>query len=600
MGEYWIGWEDQNEWPDPYPDPYDIHHTLIRMSKSGTVKGYIDVYLPNTSQAYKGPGGGNLVYNAHDKCMYLAEGTYFWQIDRFGNSTYFEGPPGIVYGNALYVRPSDGTMFYMSDNQKWYTLDSATLTWAFYTVCSTWPNIPGAEDWTKIGASTLGQIFGYDESGYPITDQSFTYYSLNFSSTLWYRPQNFHYAYTHAVVKLTPGVSTVAGIYGEIPTSDSTVEITTHGGLPLCVDTKRNAMWFQDTYEADPPGSNVWPGNRISACYLDTGLWSEPVYTDYNWFSVSIRVDAVYDPIRDAIWNMTDDYEYLDGTHVFGVDAEEPGFIGWSNVLWCWGLEENKVLERYLLYCTSEGDICDPINNYPYIFTYGWDEHAANWVEPYYAYCSLIKITPGAQSSPVPTAPTIVNKPYLSGSCRVGEILTIIPGSVTCYPAPTSTTYQWYRNNGSGDVEIENATNKTYGLTIDDLGYQIHVRVVISNGISPDAAVYTAYSDIIQASVAVAIEFTSAPTITGDAYVGGVLTAVTGGYKGTPTSTTWAWKRNGLYHFDENGNPMLEMSSTYTCLSEDLGASITVTQTIHDSETTQSATSEGVTILAAP
>jgi serine protease len=61
--------------------------------------------------------------------------------------------------------------------------------------------------------------------------------------------------------------------------------------------------------------------------------------------------------------------------------------------------------------------------------------------------------------------------PTVSGTAKVGRILTAVPGIWS--PAPVALTYQWYRSG----VAITGASLPSYKLTASDIGKTITVRV---------------------------------------------------------------------------------------------------------------------------
>ena len=64
-----------------------------------------------------------------------------------------------------------------------------------------------------------------------------------------------------------------------------------------------------------------------------------------------------------------------------------------------------------------------------------------------------------------PIAPTSTMAPVASGSAKRGQVVTVNAGSWT--DNPTSYTYAWQRNNGSGWVAIAGATAANYTVTVD-------------------------------------------------------------------------------------------------------------------------------------
>jgi hypothetical protein len=169
-------------------------------------------------------------------------------------------------------------------------------------------------------------------------------------------------------------------------------------------------------------------------------------------------------------------------------------------------------------------------------------------------------------SSPVPT---------VSGTARVGAVLTAVPGSWS----PSATfTYAWKR--GTTVVGTSNA----YTPTAADRGFALTVTVTGS------ASGYTSVSKVSAATASVGYGvFASSPvpTVSGTARVGSVLTAVAGSW--SPSATfTYAWKR---------GTTVVGTSSTYTPTSADRGSALTLTVTGSATGYTSAAT---VSVATAP
>jgi hypothetical protein len=78
-------------------------------------------------------------------------------------------------------------------------------------------------------------------------------------------------------------------------------------------------------------------------------------------------------------------------------------------------------------------------------------------------------------------APQNTALPVVSGSAQAGQTLTASPGSWT--NSPTSFAYQWLRCNSSGSycVDITGAAGQSYGLSTDEVGSAVAVRVTASN-----------------------------------------------------------------------------------------------------------------------
>jgi hypothetical protein len=152
-----------------------------------------------------------------------------------------------------------------------------------------------------------------------------------------------------------------------------------------------------------------------------------------------------------------------------------------------------------------------------------------------------VTATAGAATA---AAPVNTADPSVSGTAKVGQVLTAADG--TWSNTPTSYAYQWLRCNGGGNAcaNIASATQKTYMLVDADAGRTIRVKVTASNadGSASAQSDHTASVDQAAASSA-APKNTATPTITGTAKVGQTLTANDGSWSGNPTSYTYVWQR---------------------------------------------------------
>lgn len=158
---------------------------------------------------------------------------------------------------------------------------------------------------------------------------------------------------------------------------------------------------------------------------------------------------------------------------------------------------------------------------------------------------------------------TAMPTPTISGTAKVGSVLTAVPG--TWSPAPVTVSYQWFKNG----VQIFGATGNTYVPTADDAGARITVRTL---GVKPG---YTGMAKFSAQTAAVALQtLTTAPvpTVTGTKTVGSVLTANPGTWAPAPVGLTYQWKRGG------SAIPGAT-AATYTLTSADAGATLTVSVT---------------------
>ncbi|MDR6414011.1 carboxypeptidase regulatory-like domain-containing protein [Pseudarthrobacter sulfonivorans] len=160
--------------------------------------------------------------------------------------------------------------------------------------------------------------------------------------------------------------------------------------------------------------------------------------------------------------------------------------------------------------------------------------------------------------NPVLTAPA----PTITGTAKVGSLLTAVPG--TWGPSPVTLAYQW---KASG-IAITGATASTYKPVAADTGKTITVTVTGTK------AGYTtaAKTSVATAAVARGTLTAPAPTITGTAKVGSLLTAVPGTWGPSPVTLTYQWKASGIAITGAT-------ASTYRPAAANVGKTITVTVT---------------------
>lgn len=127
--------------------------------------------------------------------------------------------------------------------------------------------------------------------------------------------------------------------------------------------------------------------------------------------------------------------------------------------------------------------------------------------------------------------------PAITGTPKVDAPLTATPGAWNISRA--SVTYQWLANGAA----IAGATTSKYTPTATQLAARLSVRVTAGR------TGYRSGSSVSAVSAAVApgtMRTTGAPTITGLAKVGSVLTATGGSWTPAPTGTSIAWFSDGV------------------------------------------------------
>ena len=146
----------------------------------------------------------------------------------------------------------------------------------------------------------------------------------------------------------------------------------------------------------------------------------------------------------------------------------------------------------------------------------------------------------GAASGAPQAPPVNVDPPTITGSARVGEVLTAQNGNWT--GNPTDFRYRWLRCNASGrSCVLLAADGRTYRVGQADVGQTLRVRVTAVNADGATSA-RSPQTDVVVPNTP-PLENISRPTISGDARVGQELTASEGTWSGNPTSFAFQWQR---------------------------------------------------------
>ena len=222
-------------------------------------------------------------------------------------------------------------------------------------------------------------------------------------------------------------------------------------------------------------------------------------------------------------------------------------------------------------------------------YRFRWDDPGLGWSQGNEVTVSLVQ---SDQNTPALGAPTI------SGTAQVGETLTADTSGVEDADGldNVSYRYQWVRNDGIADTDIDDATDITYTVDADDVGKTIRVRVNFTDDADNDETLTSAAANRAA---------TGALTISGTARVGEKLTADASriadadGLEGAVYSYRW---------IRDDGSDVTDIRDaryvTYTVGADDVGKTIRVRVSFTDdagnNETLTSAATAAVAEAADP
>ena len=203
-----------------------------------------------------------------------------------------------------------------------------------------------------------------------------------------------------------------------------------------------------------------------------------------------------------------------------------------------------------------------------------------------------------AAAPPPPNTPA-TGLPTITGTAQVGDTLTAVTTGIEDADGLDNVifSYQWIRNDGSTDTDIQDAMGSSYTLVDADAGKTIKVKVSFTD----DAGHEETLSSTATASVEARPNSpaTGAPTISGTVQVRETLTASTSGIADTDgltnVSYSYQWIRN-----DGSADTVIQdaTGSSYTLVDADEGKTIKVKVSFTDDagneETLTSAASASV------
>ena len=199
-----------------------------------------------------------------------------------------------------------------------------------------------------------------------------------------------------------------------------------------------------------------------------------------------------------------------------------------------------------------------------------------------------------ATGTVTPLAPANTAVPVITGSAKEGQLLSASTGTWTGTPTITF-GYQWESCSGSTCTSISGATASTYRLVSAQVGKTIKVIVTGTN-----AGGSATGTSVATATVTTGAPVNTAlPAITGTAKDGQVLTASPGTWAGTATITfTYQWQS-----CNSTGGSCANISgataSAYTVVSGNVGGTLQVIVTAHNSVGTATATAPITPVVVA-
>ncbi len=191
--------------------------------------------------------------------------------------------------------------------------------------------------------------------------------------------------------------------------------------------------------------------------------------------------------------------------------------------------------------------------------------------------------------------------PAISGTAQVGQTLTASTSGISDADGldDVSYTYQWVRNDGTVDSDIQDATNSTYELVDADAGKTIKVKVSFEDDDGNQESLTSAATPTVSASSNNLA--TGAPGITGTVQAGQTLTASTSAITDDDgldnVSYSYQWIRNdGATDSDIPD----ATGSTYELTDDDVGKTIKVRVSFTDDQSNpESLTSAATATVAA-
>ena len=190
---------------------------------------------------------------------------------------------------------------------------------------------------------------------------------------------------------------------------------------------------------------------------------------------------------------------------------------------------------------------------------------------------------------PVPANAPATGAPTISGTAQVGQTLTATTSNIADSDGLVNAVYgyQWVRNDGGTDAEIQGSTGSTYTLDAAAEGKTVKVRVSFTDDAGNEETLTSAGTAAVEARPN--SPASGVPTISGTAQVGETLTASTSGIADADGLRNVAY---GYQWLAADAEIAGATSSSYTLAEADKGKTIRVKVSFtDDAENQESLTS---------
>ena len=185
---------------------------------------------------------------------------------------------------------------------------------------------------------------------------------------------------------------------------------------------------------------------------------------------------------------------------------------------------------------------------------------------------------PATTDEPAPNTQA-AGQPTISGTVQVGETLTASTAGIADEDGLDNVTfsYQWARDDGATDTDIQGATASSYTLVSDDEGKTITVTVSFTDGAGNPETLTSDPTGAVAGRPNT--QATGVPTVSGTVQVGETLTASTAGIADEDGLDTAAFSYQWLA---DDVNIQGATGSSYTLVAADEGKTVTVKVTFTD------------------